>query len=357
MKLLKRYRYSNGQGRAFSSEFSVENNGGKRLLKRCLIIMLALIAFCAGFSATPENNEKKPEDKPTQSEHIKWVDLNASQFALDECLKLDIKYHGSNVDFKFSNALAYLATKNGNNFNEKTDKKNLTALESRLCAGETFEQIMPDNKYAKYYLDAYESIFCNYVGDYKNDETGEKDYGLRCYFPLSKGWWYNHYDDFGNSRSFGFKRKHLGHDLMGSIGTPVISVESGTITECGWNRYGGWRIGVRSADTRRYYYYAHLRKDRPFAANLKVGDTVSAGQVIGYLGRTGYSGKENTNLQTGQPHLHFGIQLIYHPSQEKGSKEIWIDCYAITKFLARNSAKTVKDENKEFTSVNIRQWL
>ena len=79
------------------------------------------------------------------------------------------------------------------------------------------------------------------VGDYVNEKTGEKGRGLRCCFPLAAGHWYNHYDDFGSSRSFGYKRKHLGHDIMGSVGTPILAVEGGTVTECGWNRYGGWR--------------------------------------------------------------------------------------------------------------------
>ena len=51
---------------------------------------------------------------------------------------------------------------------------------------------------------------------------------------------------------------------MGSIGTPIIAVESGIIEQLGWNQYGGWRIGIRSFDGKRYYYYAHLRKDHPY---------------------------------------------------------------------------------------------
>ena len=40
---------------------------------------------------------------------------------------------------------------------------------------------------------------------------------------------YSDFDDFGASRSYGFKRKHLGHDMMGQVGTPVIAVESGYV--------------------------------------------------------------------------------------------------------------------------------
>lgn len=317
-----------------------------RVVKKigCCILCVAIfaIAFCGAYKV----------DEP---KYIKWVELNVSENVLNSMLELDIKYHGTESDFTFVNGLAYLSVKNGNNFSEGVDVKNIAALKKHLAAGAKMKEILPDNKYSSYYLQVYESIFGEYIGDYTTAD-GKSGYGLRSYFPLSGGYWYNHYDDFGSSRSFGFKRRHLGHDLMGSVGTPIIAVESGIVSECGWNRYGGWRIGVRTADTKRYYYYAHLRKNRPFAANLKLGDTVSAGQVIGYLGRTGYSSTENTNLKTGDPHLHFGLQLIYHPSQEKGNHEIWVDCYALTKFLQKNCAQTVKDTQKEATTTNLMQW-
>lgn len=71
---------------------------------------------------------------------------------------------------------------------------------------------------------------------------------------------------------------------MGSLGAPIAAVEGGTVEALGWNRYGGWRVGIRSFDKKRYYYYAHLRKDAPFAPGLQVGDTVNAGDIIGFMG-------------------------------------------------------------------------
>lgn len=118
---------------------------------------------------------------------------------------------------------------------------------------------------------------------------------------------------------------------MGSVGTPVVAVEGGEVVECGWNRYGGWRVGIRSADKKRYYYYAHLRKDKPFFDGIEKGVTVQAGQPIGYLGVTGYSTKENVNMKT-KPHLHIGLQLIFDESQVDGNGEIWIDLYSLTRF-------------------------
>jgi len=78
---------------------------------------------------------------------------------------------------------------------------------------------------------------------------------------------------------------------------------------------------------------------------------VQAGDVIGYLGRSGYSIKENVNnIRT--PHLHFGIQLIFDESQKDSVNEIWIDCYEIIKFLHKNRSETVKDpETKEYHRV------
>lgn len=147
---------------------------------------------------------------------------------------------------------------------------------------------------------------------------------------------------FGNSRSYGYKRRHLGHDLMGSIGTPIIAIESGTIEAIGWNQYGGWRIGIRSFDKKRYYYYAHLRKNHPYAQNFKEGDTVNSGDVIGYLGMTGYSSTENVN-NINVPHLHLGVQLIFDESQKDGTNQIWIDLYNIVEFLKSNSVTVYKD--------------
>lgn len=106
----------------------------------------------------------------------------------------------------------------------------------------------------------------------------------------------------------------------------------------GWNPYGGWRIGIRSFDKRRYYYYAHLRKDHPYAENIQEGQIVKAGDVIGYLGMTGYSTTENVN-NINIPHLHFGMQLIFNEKQKDGTNQIWIDVYNIIEFLKKNKSE------------------
>ena len=165
------------------------------------------------------------------------------------------------------------------------------------------EELAAGIKTYDYYYEAYSAVLGGFLGTYEVEvddpevEGGkrwERTYGLKAFSPIAKNYPYNDYDDFGSSRSYGYKRKHLGHDMMGATGTPIIAVESGTVEALGWNQYGGWRIGIRSFDGKRYYYYAHLRQNFPYHLDLEEGDVVMAGDVIGYLGHTGYSTTENT---------------------------------------------------------------
>ena len=60
----------------------------------------------------------------------------------------------------------------------------------------------------------------------KNSEeyVWEEVYGLKAFSPIAKTFPFSHYDDFGASRSYGYSRPHLGHDMMCATGTPVIAV-------------------------------------------------------------------------------------------------------------------------------------
>ena len=130
---------------------------------------------------------------------------------------------------------------------------------------------------------------------------------------------------------------------MGQTGTPIIAVESGVVEAIGWNQYGGWRVGIRSFDSKRYYYYAHLRQNFPYASGLEEGSIVTAGEVIGYLGHTGYSTTENVN-NIDVPHLHWGLELVFDEERRAEGYEIWIDVYPLTRFLAKHTQQTEKVE-------------
>ena len=291
-------------------------------------------------------------------DYIKWVDFNITSEALSKAYTLDVESYDKDVHLNWIELLAYAGAKSGGNF-DKNSLSLLDKLAAELSNGETtIEKLTKDMKYYEYYYEAYEAVLGGMVGEYEieqEDDSGnkvfKKVYGLKAFSPIAKGFDYSDYDDFGSSRSYGYKRPHLGHDMMGQIGTPIIAVESGYVEALGWNQYGGWRIGIRSFDGKRYYYYAHLRQNFPYALNLEEGSVVTAGDVIGYMGHTGYSTVENTN-NIDTVHLHFGMQLIFDESQKEGNNEIWIDCYALTQFLRKNRSLTEKNqETKEWLRV------
>lgn len=342
-----------------------------------IIIVQLLILFFLTFSLGIKSREaasqsvifSEAEDGSAakdgaKKDYIHWVDFTVPADVLEKAFRYDVNTCQEAVHLDWIELLSYLGARYGGDFsNFKTS--DLDALAEQLKAGTAMEDLTKDMKYYSYYKEAYTAVLGGMVGYFDaevdppegsgSDESTQKvwvtKYGLKSYSPIAKNFPYSDYDDFGVARSYGFKRQHLGHDMMGQVGTPIIAVESGYVEALGWNQYGGWRIGIRSFDKKRYYYYAHLRKNYPYQSNLKVGDTVTAGDVIGYLGRTGYSATENTN-NISTPHLHFGLQLIFDESQKEGNNEIWVNCYELTKFLRMNQSPVVKVEGtKEWDRV------
>lgn len=287
---------------------------------------------------------------------IKYAEFNVCCSALEKALEYDISTHKNDEKVKIDwvQVLAYLGAKYGGDFKQYKEA-DLEQIVNRLKDGDKIKDITKDMKYYDYYYRVYSAVLGGFTGWYNTeaeDENGKitkvKDYGLCVFSPIAKGFPFSHYDDFGTGRSYGYKRKHLGHDLMAATGTPVIAIETGTVEIMGWNQYGGWRIGIRSLDKKRYYYYAHLRQNRPFNPSIKEGAVVNAGEVIGYVGRTGYSTTENTN-NIDASHLHLGMELIFDESQKECDNEIWVDLYAVTTLLEKHKSTVYRvNETKEF---------
>lgn len=129
-------------------------------------------------------------------------------------------------------------------------------------------------------------------------------------------------DGWMEKRTFGGERSHEGCDIMGTREPagfyPVVSMTDGVIEQAGWLTKGGWRIGIR-APSGAYFYYAHLSG---FSREWKAKDRVEAGELLGYMGDSGY-GKEGT---TGQfpVHLHLGIYIKTEHSDELSVNPYWI---------------------------------
>jgi murein DD-endopeptidase MepM/ murein hydrolase activator NlpD len=118
-------------------------------------------------------------------------------------------------------------------------------------------------------------------------------YTFPVYGPVSFG------DSFGAPRSDVVGGWHHGEDLFAPLGTPLLAVADGTIFSVGWNEIGGWRLWLRDRRGNQFYY-AHLSAYSPLAVN---GRAVRAGDVIGFMGRSG-------DAEFSPPHLHFEIHPV-----------------------------------------------
>ncbi len=277
-----------------------------------------------------------------EEDFIHWVDFDVDYPALYCAMQIDIDSQSEEKPLSWIDILALASTRYGSNVSVR-DVKNAA---DELRGDRSPQELLGNQyKYFAYYQEAYHAVLGGLLGSYAIEKDGQwhPAYGLKAFSPIAAGYGYSHYADFGNARSFGFARKHLGNDLMGALGTPIVAVEGGTVEALGWNRYGGWRIGIRSDDRLRYYYYAHLQKDNPYVKGLSVGQRVNAGDVIGFMGRTGYSDTENVN-NINTVHLHFGIQLIFDESQKECNSEIWIDPYDIVRLLSEHRSSVYQKD-------------
>jgi murein DD-endopeptidase MepM/ murein hydrolase activator NlpD len=90
-------------------------------------------------------------------------------------------------------------------------------------------------------------------------------------------------------------RLHEGVDIFAPRDTPIVSTTRGLVTKVGTNSLGGQVVWILGPGLESHYY-AHL--DR--FADIHRGDIVHAGDLIGYVGRTG-------NARGTPFHLHYGI--------------------------------------------------
>lgn len=120
-------------------------------------------------------------------------------------------------------------------------------------------------------------------------------------FPVPLRSNHSYKNTWGDARGWGGRRIHEGTDIFADYGVPVRATCYGIIEMKGWNRYGGWRIGLRDINN-NYHYFAHLSG---FAKDLKVGQIVEPGTLIGGVGSSGY-GPPGTSGKF-PPHLHYGM--------------------------------------------------
>jgi peptidoglycan LD-endopeptidase LytH len=120
-------------------------------------------------------------------------------------------------------------------------------------------------------------------------------------FPVPLRSNYSYKNTWGAARGWGGRRSHEGTDIFADYGVPVRATAYGIVEMKGWNRFGGWRIGIRDINN-NYHYFAHLSG---FAKDVKLGQIVEPGMLIGGVGNSGY-GPPGTSGKF-PPHLHYGM--------------------------------------------------
>jgi murein DD-endopeptidase MepM/ murein hydrolase activator NlpD len=136
------------------------------------------------------------------------------------------------------------------------------------------------------------------------------------YCPLVDGWGWNGsmvwplpgYDEY---RPFGFEPggRHVGIDIYAPEGSPVLSPVSGVVVWSGWTGAGFGEL-VAVASSGRVVILGHLSA---VTEGLGCGDSVTAGAVVGAVGRTG--------AVAGRSHVHVEVRwsgLSWDPM-------VWLD--------------------------------
>jgi len=194
-------------------------------------------------------------------------------------------------------------------FPEKNPDIDTSGLETQFA--ENFDKIKA--KYSSSALKPFEDLFSSIIGDIKCFPVKSDPNDSEIPYIYSDSW--------GALRTEGCDRAHEGCDVLDRDNVrgrlQVVSMTDGTVKDCGWTQLGGYCLGI-VAGSGNYYYYAHLER---YADGIGKGAAVKAGDLLGYMGDSGY-GKEGTVGQF-PVHLHVGI----YPAAKITSKEYAVNPY------------------------------
>lgn len=193
---------------------------------------------------------------------------------------------------------------------------------------EGYRQLQPEafSRAKAFYNQIFSDVVCFPVGQPRMDSGQGSGISMGSVAPVFSAANVSYEDSWMFERNFGGKRGHEGTDLFPVSARrdyyPVVSMTDGVVEAIGWLTKGGYRIGVR-APGGGYFYYAHLSS---YAKDFQPGDAVAAGDILGYMGDTGY-GEEGT---TGKfpVHLHVGIYV-----RTDAVAELAVNPYPVLKYV------------------------
>jgi murein DD-endopeptidase MepM/ murein hydrolase activator NlpD len=108
----------------------------------------------------------------------------------------------------------------------------------------------------------------------------------------------------GNEEGDGLLGFHTGMDISNTINTPIQATANGTVETAGWMSGYGNAVVIRHSSELETLY-AHLNN---LAPQIKVGQQVSRGDILGYMGQSGRA--------TGV-HLHYEVRVNGRPANPK----------------------------------------
>ena len=230
----------------------------------------------------------------------------ASVLKPDSCEQIDFRQQHVTTDLYLS--IKKQAAEAETGISGFTDILTATMLNSDFYPGEILSNSEP---YRKYKPAEYEQLRAAYQSIWADLK----------YFPIPSTEIYFE-NSFGAPRDYGGPRTHEGCDLFGREKEPgfypVLSITDGVVENIGWLPLGGYRIGIR-APKGGYFYYAHLDA---YEKEFQTGEEISAGDILGYMGNTGYGGEGTQGMVP--VHLHLGIYIRTPHYEELSVNPYWV---------------------------------
>jgi len=185
-----------------------------------------------------------------------------------------------------------------------------------------------------------------YAFRYPSDTTGlhfdyfdEKGRTLRKQFlkaPLKFGRISSRYNMHRYIKLYGRIKPHLGTDFAAPVGTPIMSTANGVVIKKGYTRGNGNYIKIKHNSTYSTQYL-HMSK---FAKGIHIGSVVKQGDIIGYVGMTGF---------TSGPHVCY--RFWKNGKQVDALREKMPPAKPIDKALLSKYLQDIQELKKELDSI------
>lgn len=221
----------------------------------------------------------KKKVKYVQREASGIIETSLSEAILDQGIDYNVTHNLSEI---YAWTIDFFHLQKGDKFKVLYKEK---FINDSIYAGcEPIEAAYFEHKGKPIYAFAYVADSTKLITDYFDDEANN----LRSTFlraPLRFGRLSSRYNLRRRIAYYGYKvRPHKGTDYAAPVGTPILATADGTVTESTRRGGNGKYVKIRHNGTYSTQYL-HMRKQ-----NVKRGDFVRQGDVIGWVGMTGNTG-------------------------------------------------------------------